>query len=120
MSNGGGPAPSGGFSFNGPTIVALCYLGSCITGISAIVGLVLAYLWRSEARAPWEQSHFTFMIRTFWIGLVVSIAGGVLLIVGVGLLILLGVMVWMIVRTVVSLVKAQREEPMPDPQSWMI
>ncbi len=37
------PVPSG-FEFNRPTIVSLLYLGSFITGITAIIGVVLAYV----------------------------------------------------------------------------
>lgn len=114
------PAPQGGFALNGPTIIDLCYLGGFITGISALAGLVLAYIWRGEARPDWEKSHFTFQIRTFWISLLGSVLGGLLLIVGIGLLIWLAVCVWVVVRTIVSMLKAQRGEAMPDPASWMV
>lgn len=36
------PSAAAGFEFNRPTIVALRYLGSAITGISGLVGLILA------------------------------------------------------------------------------
>lgn len=120
MAENGGAPSQGGFSFNGPTIVALCYLGGFITGISGLVGIVLAYIWRGEARPEWEKSHFTFQIRTFWIALIGSFVGAILSIIGIGLLILLAITVWVVVRCVVSLLRAQRGEAMADPQSWMI
>ncbi len=40
------PAQPGGFDLNHPTIISLLYLGSFITGITGIVGIVLAYIWR--------------------------------------------------------------------------
>lgn len=115
-----GPPTSGGFDFNGPTIVALCYLGSFITGISGLVGLILAYIWRGEARPAWEKAHYDFHIRTFWLGLAASIAGFVLMIVGIGFLILLAVSIWVVVRSVISLLKAQKREAMPDPKSLLV
>lgn len=115
----GGPQGAAGFDFNGPTIVALCYLGSFLTGISGLVGVVLAYVWKGESRAAWEMTHYEFQLRTFWLGLAASILGVILMIVGIGLLILLAVWVWVAVRSVISLLKAQKGEAMPDPKSLL-
>ena len=38
-----------GFEFNRPTIAGLLYLASCITGISAIIGVVLCYVFKQQA-----------------------------------------------------------------------
>lgn len=113
-----GPPASGGFDFNHPTIISLCYLSSLILGFTGIVGIVLAYVWRDQAQG-WEQSHFTYLIRTFWIGLVGSIISFVLMIVLIGFLTGIAVAVWVIVRSVMSLVKAQKQEPMPDPETLL-
>src|SRR3546814_8368095 len=42
------------FDLNRPTIVALLYLASFLTGITALIGLVLAYIWKNE---PHERSE---------------------------------------------------------------
>jgi uncharacterized membrane protein len=112
--------PSSGFEFNRPTIVALLYLLGAVTGVAAIVGLVLAYVWKGESHEPWEATHYTYMIRTFWIGLVVCIIGAVTTIIGIGFLILLAVTVWVIVRSIMSLLNAQKRAPMPDPATFLI
>jgi len=112
--------PTGGFDFNRPTIIGLLYLGSCITGISGLIGLVLAYVWKSETHQPWEAAHYTYLIRTFWIGLVGVFLGTLTLIIGIGFLILFAVGIWMLVRTILSLVKAQQRAPMPDPLTWAV
>ena len=52
--------PSGGFDFNRPTVVSLLYLSSFILGVTAIVGVVLAYVWKGEPHAEWESSHYTY------------------------------------------------------------
>ena len=77
------PANSG-FEFNNPTIISLLYLASFITGITAIVGVVLAFVWRDEPKADWEISHYQYLINTFWIGLLGSIIGFLLTIVLIG------------------------------------
>lgn len=115
-----GPQSAASFDFNGPTIVALCYLGSFITGISGLVGLILAYVWKGESRPAWELSHYEFHIRTFWLGLAASLVGIVLMIVGIGFLILLAVSVWVVVRSVIALLKAQKKDAMPDPKTLFL
>lgn len=112
--------PVGGFEFNRPTIVALLYLGSLVTGVSGIVGLVLAYVWKSEPLEPWEATHYTYLIRTFWLGLAGCVIGALTMIVLIGFLILPAVCIWVLVRTVVALVKAQSREAIPDPRTLLI
>lgn len=113
-------APQGGFDFNYPTIVALLYISSLVVGVTGIVGVVLAYVWKGEAnRAPWEASHFQYLINTFWIGLIGSIIGFLTLILVVGVFIWLAAIVLVIVRSVLSLIRAQKHEPMPNPGTWL-
>lgn len=111
--------PQGGFDLNYPTIVSLLYLASFLTGITGLVGVVLAYVWRSEAREPWEASHYTYLINTFWIGLLGTITGIALMIVVIGFFVWTGALVLVVVRTVLSLLRAQRREPMPNPSTWL-
>ncbi|MBW3569956.1 MAG: hypothetical protein KY467_02505 [Gemmatimonadetes bacterium] len=37
--------------------------------IPGILGIVIAYLKRGEARGTWVESHFDWLISTFWISL---------------------------------------------------
>jgi uncharacterized membrane protein len=110
----------GGFDFNQPTIISLLYLAGYVTGVSAIVGVVLGYVWRGEPKAEWEVSHYAYLIRTFWIGLIGSIVGIVLTVILIGILILIAVAVLVIIRSILSLINAQKQEPMPNPDSWLI
>lgn len=129
-----------GVTFQRPAIVAGLYLATLVLGLSVFVGLILAYVWRGENDGePWEESHFTYLIRTFWIGFGVSVAMVVtvlgvavwiaaadssrsdpsaalvtLVVVGFGLL----TMIWSCVRSVLSLVAAANRRPMPNPQTW--
>ncbi|GAM03766.1 DUF4870 family protein [Novosphingobium sp. MBES04] len=113
-------ASNSSFELNNPTVICLLYFASFLTGVTAIIGVVLAFVWRGEAKADWELSHYQYLINTFWIGLVGGILGVVLMIVLIGFLILPAVSIWVIVRTVMSLLKAQKREAMPDPNSWTI
>ncbi|MBT0667884.1 hypothetical protein HT136_05825 [Novosphingobium profundi] len=113
-------ASSSGFEFNNPTVICLLYFASFLTGVTAIIGVVLAFVWRGEAKSDWELSHYQYLINTFWIGLAGGILGVLLMVVLIGFLILPAVSVLVIVRTVLSLLRAQKREPMPNPDSWTI
>ena len=110
------PTTSSSFDLNQPTIIALCYLGSFVTGLSGLVGIVLAHVWQGDNGEEWAASHFTYLIRTFWIGLAVSV---LLTITIIGMLALPLPMIWVAVRSIMSLIKAQKREPMPDPKTLL-
>lgn len=107
------------FAMNHPTIISLLYLASFLTGVTCIVGVVLAYVWKGEAHEDWESSHYQYLINTFWIGFFGSIVSVMLMIVLVGFLTILAVMALVVVRCVLSLVNAQKSAPMPNPGTWL-
>ncbi len=117
--NEAGPPANAGFDFNQPTIISVLYLASFVTGITGLVGIVLAHVWQGESQGTWAESHFSYLIRTFWIGFAASIVAGLLSIVLIGFLLLPLIAVWVGVRSVMSLIKAQKQEPMPDPQTLL-
>jgi len=114
-----GGAATGGFDLNQPTIISLCFLGSYFTVVTGIVGIVLAYIWRDEA-PEWAASHHTYLIRTFWLGLIGGLISLVLMFVIIGFLTGLAVAIWVAIRSVMSLVRAQKQEPMPDAETLWI
>ncbi|MGH6781221.1 MAG: DUF4870 family protein [Sphingomonadaceae bacterium] len=108
-----------GFDLNHPTIVALLYLASFVIGITGLIGIVLAYVWRGEAAGGWEASHYTFHIRTFWIALIAGFISAVLTIVLIGFIGLFAVAIWVIIRSVLALLAAQKRQPIANPESWL-
>jgi hypothetical protein len=54
--------------------VYILYLVGFLTGITVLLGVIIAYLQRDETD-PICQSHFQFQITTFWIGLVYFLGG---------------------------------------------
>jgi uncharacterized membrane protein len=113
------PQPPASFQLNHPTIISLLYLSGFILGITALIGGILAFVWKGEPHEEWETSHYQYLINTFWIGLIGSIVGIVLTIILIGLLILLATAALVIVRSIFSLLRAQKHEPMPDPGTWL-
>lgn len=99
-------------------IVYLLYLAGFLTGISAVVGLIIATMQIERADAV-SRSHFRFQIRTFWIGLVYILAGVATIHVGVGALILLWWMVWTAIRCAKGMLALNADEPIADPESFL-
>jgi uncharacterized membrane protein len=100
-------------------IVHSLYLASVLFGITSIAGLVLSYLRRGPA-PDWAETHYTYAIRTFWIGLLYAVISALLVIVVIGIPMLFAVGIWFIVRSVIGLVKALNNEPIPNPDTWLV
>jgi len=117
------------FQMNKPTVVSLLYLASLLGGITSLIGVILAYVWRHEDSnrddrnrdgASWAESHYRYHIRTFWLGLAWAVIGALFAIVGVGFLILLLIPLWFAVRALKSLMAAQKNEPILNPGAWLV
>ena len=99
--------------------IYILYLVGFVVGITAIVGLVMAYMNRGRA-GGWIETHYTWAIRTFWIGLLGAIVSAILTIVAIGVVLMFALAIWVIVRVVIGLQAVSRGEPIKNPQSWML
>lgn len=122
MNTSANNTSNNGFDLNRPTIICLLYLGSFLIGITSVIGIIVAHMWRNEEHAPWEDSHYTYLIRTFWAGLLYILAATIISVITFFLLSWLVyplVAVWFAVRTIKALLAAQKQEPIADPHSWI-
>lgn len=99
-------------------IIYILYLVSLVVGITSLIGVVMAYVYRADA-APWLLEHYRWQIRTFWIGLLYTFIGSLLTSIGVGYLILLAAVVWFIVRCVKGLQRLARRAPPLNVATWL-
>jgi uncharacterized membrane protein len=81
-------------------LVHICYAASFVVGFSSIVGVIIAYMKRADAVDTIYASHFTYAIRTFWIGAAMALVAFVLCFVLVGFLLLPLLGIWLVVRVV--------------------
>lgn len=100
-------------------LIYVLYLAGFVVGITPLIGLVVAYLNRGKG-GGWEESHYTYAIRTFWIGLFYSFISLILTFLVVGIIGFVATAVWTIVRCVIGLQKAGRSEAIINPQGWLI
>ena len=104
--------------------VWVLYLVALFTGLTLIVGVILAYVFRADA-SLWLRSHYDAQIRIFWWGIVWVALGTVLVfiglplsfvIIGLPLLIVGGLMLglswlWVLIRSVQGLLRVKDARP---------
>ncbi|WP_136253373.1 DUF4870 family protein [Onishia niordana] len=100
-------------------IIYVLYLAGLITGsVTTLIGAIMAYVYRSDA-SPWLQEHYRYLIRTFWIGVLYSIAAFMLGVIGIGFLVMPLLALWLIVRCVIGLKAARADQPPAKPDTWL-
>jgi uncharacterized membrane protein len=97
-------------------VVYLLQALSFLWGITAIVGVIVNYVKRDDARGTVYESHFDWQIRTFWWGLLWGVVGMLLILaLGLGFLVLFVAWIWAIYRVVKGWLKLTENKPVfPD------
>ncbi|MBM0108288.1 hypothetical protein JM946_26455 [Steroidobacter sp. S1-65] len=98
-------------------VIYVLYLLALINGITAIVGVIMAYIYKDGA-PQWLRTHYELQIRTFWMGLLIGAVGFLLSWVLIGIPILLALAVWWIVRCVKGLRFVGERAPYPNYLGW--
>jgi uncharacterized membrane protein len=92
---------------------------SLLTGLSAIAGLVLAYVKRGDVAQTWQASHYRWLIRTLWIWLLFMAIGGLTSPLRLGWLIILAISLWLIWRIAKGWLLVGQLRALPDPTTWI-
>ncbi|MEO1168226.1 MAG: hypothetical protein AAFW97_05900 [Pseudomonadota bacterium] len=119
-----GSAPANaGSDTNRPVILSILYMTSVLVGLTGLVAVILALVWKSEPGEAWEVSHYDYHIMTFllWAGTTVLAVILIFTIIGalLGFPLLLLALVWVLIRSIMSLIRALNREPMPNPGTWL-
>ncbi|WP_240609423.1 DUF4870 family protein [Phenylobacterium deserti] len=115
-----------------PAVAYGLYLLTYAIGVTVFVGLIIAYMNRDRAGTR-MRTHYTFLIRTFWLSIAWWLIGGALFFFGIPLsLILVGVPllliggfilavvgIWFALRCIMGVVYLARDEPYPRPYTWL-
>ena len=117
-----------------PIVIYALFLVALFTGgLSMIAGVIMAYVLRGEA-SPTARSHYAFLIRTFWGGVVLIVLGGLMIVVGIPLswlligipILVLGALIagaahlWQIVRCAFGLWHAANGRAYPEPLTPLV
>ncbi|MCX7893527.1 MAG: hypothetical protein N2544_14340 [Burkholderiales bacterium] len=116
------PAPAG----PPPPLVKLThviyglYAASFFVPFVWLVGIIMAYVKRDEARGSFLESHYTWLIRTFWWGLAGGVLGGLTVVVfGLGFVVLAAVVVWVVYRIVKGWLALNDGRAIANPEKWV-
>jgi uncharacterized membrane protein len=99
-------------------IVYILYLVAYFTGITALIGVIIAHVQIGSAD-PFLASHYRFQIRTFWIGILYLVTGAILAVVLVGIAVLLWWFIWSLIRNIKGALALNENRPIANPQSWL-
>ncbi len=121
------------------TIVYILYLVGIASGVTILIGVILAYTNRKKDAVDWVGTHYQFQIRTFWIGLLystivlilfVSLAAILIepynstsiayffILPVFGLITGLLILIWFVVRNFKGIRCRMKCEPYPNPNTW--
>jgi len=98
-------------------IVYVLYLIGLLTGVTILIGVVMAYIYKDES-PDWLRTHYESQIRIFWIGILYCIIAGLLIFLLIGFLLYFVIAVWWIIRCIKGLKYLDQRQPYPDYQSW--
>jgi len=93
-------------------VIYALYAASFVSGITAIVAIIMDYVKKDDVAGTWLASHFRWQIRTFWFGLLWGVIGGLLFAVVIGIPILVANAIWIIYRIVKGWLRLSENKPM--------
>jgi len=111
-----GAAPAGSAAERLRTFAIVVYVlyllaAPCI-GLTMLIGAVIAYSRKNEAKGTAFESHFANAIDVFWVSLVVGIVAMPLWpLFGLGFFIHAALLVWVLYRTIKGLMRAIEWQP---------
>lgn len=114
--------PADGWFDPGPKnaqLIYILYFTSVVVGLTAVIGVIMAHMNRGKI-GGYVDTHYTWLIRTFWIGLLFSFIAAILMFVGIGFLLLVAVLIWVVIRLVKGIQALGQGKSLADPQTWWI
>ncbi|MET4163077.1 putative membrane protein [Marinobacterium sp. MBR-111] len=99
-------------------LVYILYLVGLVFGITGIIGVIMAYINKSDA-PEWLQRHYQFQIRTFWIGFLYLVIGSILSLVIIGWFVILFWVVWLIIRCVKGMKALDMKQAPANVTGWL-
>ena len=107
----------------GPAAAAYLFYLAGFLLLPAVVGVLIAYNARRTAPA-WLQSHYLFLIRTFWIGFAGTAVSAALLFSGkltlAGLVLGLLLIGWLEMRSAIGFISLEKLHALRRPRSWLL
>ena len=94
-------------------------VGAPLLTLVGIVAVIVAYITRGDARGTWTESHFSWLIRTFWWSLLWNVIGGLVVLLTLFLaypiawVIWVATAIWVIYRVIRGFMLFNDRKPIP-------
>ena len=92
-------------------IVWILYLIAAFTGFPALIGVILAYIWRGQAMGHPMADHFDQQIKMFWVALIGTVIGIVLMLIFIGWIVFGLVAIYFAIMSILGLLRALNDKP---------
>lgn len=99
-------------------VVYALYAAAVAFAIPGMFGVLLAYLKLGDVRGSYLETHVTWQIRTFWIWLILWLAGWATVIVLVGWLLLGFASLWLVYRIIKGWLLLADGRPIDRPEDF--
>lgn len=96
----------------------LGYVAGILMLVCAPAGVILSYIDRGKA-SPLLASHYSYLIGTFWKGLLFLVISAILTFVLIGLIAYFVTSIWYLARCIKSLVYLHRGDAIATPSTWL-
>jgi uncharacterized membrane protein len=97
----------------------LGYAAGILMLVCAPAGVILSYIDRGKA-SPLLASHYSYLIGTFWKGLLFFAVSFVLTLLVIGIFAFFATSIWYLIRCIKSLVYLHRGDAIAKPSTWLI
>ncbi len=98
-------------------LVYILYFAGFFFAITALAGVIVAYVKREEV-SDMVRSHLTFLIKTFWVGVVAIPLSFLLAFILIGFATGILWAVWTLVRCITGILKLNDKKPVSNPSGW--
>lgn len=97
-------------------IIYILYMVICIP-ILPVIGVIFAYIFENDAKSI-LKSHYIYLIRSFWIGLLYFCISALSILLVIGIVLLPLCIIWWLIRMVKGLKSLMRNEAITNPKTW--
>jgi uncharacterized membrane protein len=98
-------------------LVSAGLLSTPLLGLIGLIALIIAYVKRDDAAGTWLQSHYRWLIRTFWFSVLWNIVGwlAVVTLIGIPIAICIWIAttIWVLYRLIRGYVLFKDSKPIP-------
>lgn len=95
-------------------VVYALYAASVFVGVTAIAAIIVNYVKRAAVAGTVFESHFSWQIRTFWIGLAGMVLAMLTMVILIGYAIGLATVIWSVYRLVMGALRLMDDQPIAE------